>query len=148
MSANNLKPQDVVVALKFACRPERPWKYAPLAAELCLSQSELHASVRRLLECRLWNPVLNRVNRTALRNFLVHGLVHVFPATPASAALGMPTGISAAPLAGKLISRLTSSFVYVEKRMVHCNGQLSILPGLMPRSKNRSRCLPIRQQDR
>ena len=116
MSATNLKPQDVVVAMKFACRdPERPWQYAPLAQELCLSPSELHASVKRLGVCRLWNPVLRRVDRTALRNFLVHGLVHVFPARPESDALGMPTGISAAPLAGKFLAGAEEQLVWPQR---------------------------------
>ena len=111
----SLKPQDVVIALKFACHPERPWKYAVLARELCMSPSELHAGVRRLRDCRLWNPVLNRVDRAALRNFLVHGLLHVFPAIPASEARGMPTGISAAPLAGKFLAGNDHPFVWAHR---------------------------------
>ena len=112
MSASSLKPQDLVVALKFACHPGRPWNYASLAEELCISSSELHASVRRLRDCRLWNPVLKRVDRAALRNFLVLGLVHVFPAIPANTVRGMPTGIGAAPLVAKFLAGAQDQLVW------------------------------------
>jgi hypothetical protein len=100
----HLKPQDVMVALKLVSRGSAvPWKYAELASELSMSASEVHGGVRRLTDCRLFNHSLQRVDRLALRNFLVHGIAHVFPANPVEQARGMPTAISAPPLAGKLL---------------------------------------------
>lgn len=103
---NALKPQDVLIALRLAAADEAVGRYAELAAELGLSASEAHAGVARLKKCALLNPVLNRIDRSALRNFLVHGLRHVFPAELGAEAKGMPTGASAAPLKGQLMSDL------------------------------------------
>jgi DNA-binding Lrp family transcriptional regulator len=93
-----------MVALKLANRRDAAdRKFAELADELSMSASEVHGGVRRLAECRLFNSSLRRVDRSALRTFLVYGLAHVFPAAPAEVARGMPTAISAPPLAGKLL---------------------------------------------
>src|SRR5687767_6613840 len=101
---SRLKPQDVLVALKLAGRRRSiPWKFAELASELSMSVSGVHSGVGRLVVCRLYNPSLQSVDRFALRNFLLHGLAHVFPAAPAEAARGMPTAISAPPLVGKFL---------------------------------------------
>jgi len=103
MSAR-LKPQDVLVALKLASwRGDHPWTYAALANDLSMSAAEVHAGIKRLVICRLFNASRHRVDRRALLDFLVHGLAHVFPATPGEAVRGMPTAISASPLAGKFL---------------------------------------------
>jgi hypothetical protein len=99
-----LKPQDVLIALRLAAADETVGHYAELAGDLGLSASETHAGVARLKKCALMNPALNRVDRSALRNFLIHGLRHVFPAEMGPEAKGMPTGVSAAPLKGQLMS--------------------------------------------
>jgi hypothetical protein len=100
---NRLKPQDVLVALKLARRSEH-WKFAEIADELSMSVSEVHGAVKRLVACDLFNEALRRVDRASLRNFLVHGLRHVFPASPAERVRGMPTAMSAPPLRGALIA--------------------------------------------
>jgi hypothetical protein len=98
-----LKPQDLLIALKLAVQPERQWTFPELASALSMSASEVHAGMRRLDACRLRNRVLGRVDRAALRQFLVHGLAHVFPAEPAGEVRGMPTALSAAPMAGEFL---------------------------------------------
>lgn len=100
----HLKPQDLLVALKLASRKiVVPWKFAELANDLSMSASEVHSGVRRLVDCRLFNPALRSVDRLALRDFLMYGLAHVFPAAPAEMVRGMPTAISAPPLVGKFL---------------------------------------------
>ncbi len=77
-----LKPQDVFVTLKIvAAKSERP-PYSQLAAELAMSSSEVHASVKRAQFAHLLHgPKLqNRPNLAALEEFLIHGLKYVFPA--------------------------------------------------------------------
>jgi len=87
-----MKPQDVLVVLKLASHGG-PWAgtYAALADELGLSASEVHAAVRRLAEARLINADDRKVRQRALRNFLIHGLPHVFPARTKEITRGIPT---------------------------------------------------------
>ncbi len=94
------KAQDVVVALKLSLGGERQ-TYAQLGAALGMSASEVHAAVRRLIEAKLVDPDTRQIRREALRNFLVHGVPHAFPASPKEVTRGMPTAWAAPALAGK-----------------------------------------------
>lgn len=94
------KPQDIVVALKLSLAGEAR-SYAVLAEELGMSASEVHAAVRRLGEAQLIDPETKAVRREALRNFLVHGVPHAFPARPKEITRGMPTAWAAPAMAGK-----------------------------------------------
>lgn len=76
--------------------PSPPATYAAIAAAVGLSTSEAHACVRRLRTSGLVDGD-RRVRREALLDFLEHGVRVVFPATPASMALGFPTGAAAFP---------------------------------------------------
>lgn len=95
------KPQDIVVVLKLALAPSRR-NYADLAADLGMSASEVHAAVRRLGEARLLDPETHEVHRHALRNFLVHGVPHAFPARPRELTRGVPTAWAAPVLAERI----------------------------------------------
>jgi hypothetical protein len=66
-----------------------------------MSASEVHAAVRRLIEARLVVPETRGVRREALRNFLVHGVPHAFPASLGGIARGMPTAWAAPAMSGK-----------------------------------------------
>jgi DNA-binding Lrp family transcriptional regulator len=94
------KPQDIVVALKLCLDGVRR-SYAELGQELGMSASEVHAAVRRLGEARLIDPDTQEIRREALRNFLVHGVPHAFPASPKEITRGMPTAWAAPALSGK-----------------------------------------------
>jgi hypothetical protein len=99
----NLKPQDIVVALKLCVIGERVWTYGKLADDIVLSASEINAAVKRLLVSNLLRgPVGDeaqpRPNRDAIREFLRHGLRFVFPVVPGAIVRGMPTSYAAAPL--------------------------------------------------
>ena len=93
------KPQDIVVALKLALVDGHS-SYAELGQSLGMSASEVHAAVRRLQSARLVNPDSKEVLREALRNFLVHGVPHAFPAQPKEITRGLPTAWAAPALAG------------------------------------------------
>jgi len=100
----SLKPQDVVVLLKIAkCKGSRP-PYAKIADELFMSPSQVHASVKRAQAAHLLHgPELGeRVNVTALQEFLVHGLKYVFPPRQGGQARGLPTSYAADPLSEKI----------------------------------------------
>lgn len=95
-----LKPQDVLVALKLAAGGAWTGTYAALAGQVGISASEVHAAVRRLAEARLVNADDKQVRRQSLRNFLVHGLPHVFPAKPKEVTRGFPTAWAAPGFSG------------------------------------------------
>jgi DNA-binding Lrp family transcriptional regulator len=97
------KPQDIVVALKL-CLDTAGQSYADLGQALGMSASEVHAAVRRLIEARLVIPDTKEVRREALRNFIVHGVPHAFPAHPGEITRGMPTAWAAPIMSDKISS--------------------------------------------
>ena len=100
-----LKPQDIVVLLKLIAIGPEPWTFQRLAVELSISQSEVHAGVRRAVAARLMSDATTasgRPVRDALLEFLVHGVKYAFPPERGALTRGVPTGYAAPPL-NKLI---------------------------------------------
>jgi hypothetical protein len=99
-----LKPQDIVVLLKLLTAGNRRPTYAQLAVDLCMSPSEVHASIRRSRAARLVRgPELgDRVNARALEEFLVHGIKYAFPPEKGGMTRGIPTASAAEPLNRKM----------------------------------------------
>lgn len=95
-----LKPQDVYVALKIVAAESGRAPYSQLAAELAMSPSEVHASVKRAQSCHLLHGPQrkNRPNFSALEEFLLHGLKYVFPPDRGELTRGIPTSYAAEPL--------------------------------------------------
>lgn len=96
-----LKPQDVVILLKLAALGSQPWNYQRLAVELWISQSEVHAGVRRAVAARLMSDATTASGRPiypALREFLIHGVRYAYPPERGELTRGMPTGYAAPPL--------------------------------------------------
>ena len=96
-----LKPQDVVVLLKLVALGDRAWTFQGLAVELSISQSEVHAAVRRAVTARLMTEAASgagRPVRAALLEFLVHGVKYAFAPERGQLTRGVPTGYAAPPL--------------------------------------------------
>lgn len=96
-----LKPQDIVVLLKLVAIGPEPWTFQHLAVELSISQSEVHAGVRRAVAARLMSDATaasGRPVREALLEFLVHGVKYAFPPERGALTRGVPTGYAAPPL--------------------------------------------------
>ena len=111
-----LRPQDLVVALKFVADSPRVWTYASLGAELAMSPSQVFRSVARAEAARLLGAppypsastapsASNRKvaiplhpQRASLKEFLIHGVQYAFPAEHGGMVRGMPTAHAAAPL--------------------------------------------------
>lgn len=96
-----LKPHDVLVALKLALRSmDAKPTYAALAASLGLSASEVHAAVKRLSAARLVHKDDSglRADQRTLLEFLVHGVKYAFPAQRGSLTRGTATSYAAPPL--------------------------------------------------
>jgi hypothetical protein len=94
-----LRPQDIVVLLKFSLVSGRP-TYLRLAQDLHLYPSEVYASVKRARLSHLVQGTSSgeRLNRAALLEFLLHGIRYAFPAEKGALTRGVPTGYAAPPL--------------------------------------------------
>jgi hypothetical protein len=95
-----LKPQDVVVTLKlFGYRSIRP-PFSQIAADLAMSQSEVHGAVKRAQAAHLLHgpEIFGRPNVSALEEFLIHGVKYAFPAERGGPSRGIPTSYAAPPL--------------------------------------------------
>lgn len=96
----NLKPQDVVVALKLCRYPDIRPPISLIANDLSLSPSEVHGAIGRLRASRLLHSprLKDRPNVSALEEFLIHGLKYAFPPEHGEVTRGVPTSYAAEPL--------------------------------------------------
>lgn len=99
-----MKPQDVLVLLAVTLHDGEDWSYASLAQSLGMSSSEVHAAIGRALQVGLIGPDRRRPNRTALLEFLVHGLKYAFGAERGGITRGIPTAHAAPPLSSEIRS--------------------------------------------
>src|SRR3984893_9837984 len=99
-----LKPQDVVVLIKLLEYGAKRPPYAQIAKDLFLSASEVHAAVQRAKSARLLNTgdLGDAPNKTALEEFLIHGLKYAFPPERGELTRGVPTGYAAEPLKSRI----------------------------------------------
>lgn len=101
-----LKPQDVVILLKLVALGAQPWTYLRLAFDLAISQSEVHAGVRRAVAARLMNDATTASGRPiqpALLEFLIHGVKYAYPPDRGQLTRGMPTAHGAPPLNREIV---------------------------------------------
>lgn len=95
-----LNPQDLVVALKLAFHPGLTFQR--LAGSLGLSASAVHRSVTRAKAAGLL--LANRhPNRSALLEFVLHGVRYAFPAVRGGMTRGIPTAHAAPPLVDLIV---------------------------------------------
>ena len=94
-----LRPLDLVVLLKLSIEEGRP-PYLQLARDLFLYPSEIYTSVKRARASQLLQgPELgDRLNHSALLEFLLHGVRYAFPAVRGTLTRGVPTAYAAPPL--------------------------------------------------
>lgn len=116
-----LKPQDILVALKFLSPDSAAREsYASLGESLGISASEAHAAVRRATRVGLLMPSATRAESLsamrayspALDELLCHGLRYFFPAETGRMVSGMPTAESAPPLSLQLAANDAPPFVW------------------------------------
>ena len=99
-----LKPQDVLICLKIALVGGQDWSYQSLADALFLSPSEAHAGAKRAEAARLLDLRRKTVYRSALTEFLIHGVRYAYPPQRGGLTRGVPTGYAAPPLARQFSS--------------------------------------------
>ena len=99
-----LKSQDVLVILQLLSAPVGEQTFPKLASALGMSASEVHAAVKRAAASGLVDAKTRAVRRSALLEFLVHGLRYVFPPEWVGVTRGVPTSFAASPLASHFAS--------------------------------------------
>ncbi len=98
-----LRLVDIPVLLKLTLPGSSEMSFQQLASDLHLSSSEVHASFKRgRLSGLFAQDEPKRVNRSALLEFLEHGLRYAFPAERGDLTRGIPTAYAAEPLKGLL----------------------------------------------
>lgn len=109
-----MKPQDLLVALKFATKIAPHWTYQGLADDLGISRGEVHNAAKRLLKAGLLREGLQGIgpNPRNLEKFLLGGAEFVFPAERTAPTRGMATSVSAAPLAEHFAQQADSAIVW------------------------------------
>ena len=95
-----LSPQDMVVSLKLALQPGLTFQ--KLADALGLSVSAVHRSVTRARAAGLLLAD-RQPNRSALLEFVLHGVRYAFPAVRGGMTRGMPTAHAAPPLVDLIV---------------------------------------------
>ena len=100
----NLKPQDILVALKLSGYPNGRPPMSVVGNDLGLSPSEVHGAIQRLRGSRLLHgPALkDKLNLSGLLEFLVHGLKYAFPAQHGGVTRGVVTSYAAEPLRSEI----------------------------------------------
>lgn len=96
-----LKPQDVLTTIRIAiAEPSELLTFASMSDSLGISVSEAHASVQRATVSGLITREFDelRANRTALLEFIAHGLRYAFPPIFGPVARGIATSVFAEPL--------------------------------------------------
>ena len=99
-----MRPQDVVVLLKIIFEKSNAWTQTSLAQSLCMSQSEISASITRSTYARLLFDKGRQVQHQGLMDFIQYGLAYSFPQQPGAVQRGIPTAHSAPPLSGEILS--------------------------------------------
>lgn len=97
-----LRPQDIVVALKLCANAGRQSALVPMSVDLGISVSNTHNAMKRIARSGLLLIKDGRepIGQQALLEFLVHGLPYVWPAELGPVTRGLPTAHGAPPLSG------------------------------------------------
>lgn len=95
---NGMRPHDVIILLKMITLKERKWTFVEIASALQISKSEVSFAMERNAVAGLVNADKTRVNKLALRDFLIYGLKYVFPPQIGGSARGIATAYSAPPI--------------------------------------------------
>jgi hypothetical protein len=98
-----LLPRDVVVLVKLVSYEGTRPSIARFAADLSLSPSQVHLSLKRLERSRLIEARGGRPLRRAVEEFLLHGVKYAFPARRGEVTRGVPTAHAAPPLKDQIV---------------------------------------------
>jgi hypothetical protein len=98
-----LKPIDLLVGLKIlTSKPE--WTQMGLAAELCLSSSQVNSAIKQLIEANLFTLRHGKASPLyeAIKDFILYGVSYCFSAKTGELTVGVPTAYAAEPLSSEI----------------------------------------------
>lgn len=98
MKKNIMRPQDIVILLKRISLHEKNISINEMSELLNISKSEISKAMERNRLAGLVSTDKKRVNKLALREFLIYGLKYVFPAQVGGSTRGIATAHSASPV--------------------------------------------------
>jgi hypothetical protein len=111
----NLKSLDIVILCKLfiLCNKKRMnWTYSTLSNEVCLSVGETHASVKRLINARLYDALSKSVVPSSMADFLSYGVPYAFPANIGPVERGLATAHSAPVFKNAIIHSENDVYVW------------------------------------
>ena len=92
------------MALRLAMLGRTSWTYPELATALQMSASEAHAAVKRAVRSGLVDDVSRTARRSALLEFLLHGVRYLIPPVWTGVTRGVPTSYAAPPLNASIVA--------------------------------------------
>ena len=100
-----MRGQDIALLLKLATQGDPRPQSKGLAENLYISQSEVSKALKRCVDAGLLytSGAEKRVKRSALMEFLKHGLKYTFPPARGSMVRGVPTATGAEPLKSRFL---------------------------------------------
>lgn len=107
-----MKPQDIVVLVKLFIWPNSSWTIGDISKSIKLSKSETHAAIKRCALSGFINQLNQRPSRSAIEEFLIHGLKYVFPAEIGTRTRGIPTAHSVKPMSDLIVSNDQNIYVW------------------------------------
>lgn len=111
---NGMRPHDVVILLKIIAIDNDNWLMKDIANKLHISPSEVSESLNRSVWAGLMTNDKRRVFKSALLDFITHGLKYVYPQKPGAMVRGIKTAHSAPPLSFEIQSDQNYVWPYVE----------------------------------
>lgn len=98
-----LKPIDLLVGLKILTS-KQDWTQMGIAAELCLSSSQVNSAIKQLVEANLFALRQSKAHPiyAALKEFMLYGVPYCFPAKTGELTVGVPTAYAAEPLSHEI----------------------------------------------
>lgn len=104
-----IKPQDIIVLAKIIARSgDKTWSQSGLAADLCLSPSQVNSALKRLVAAGLLTPYYPPSKPEpiiqACEEFFIYALKYTFPAKLGAMARGILTSYAAPSLKDEIVA--------------------------------------------
>jgi len=93
-----MKAIDILILLKKISSVQQDLSMRGLADSLSISTSSVSECLERSKNAHLVDDKKKVVNTLALKEFLIHGIMYVFPSLPGRMTRGVPTYVSASPI--------------------------------------------------